>query len=151
MEKFRSQEMLWYSVGGVLQWNTEDFPLWPSWCSFHVTNIGSYQYFCCLTNISWDYPLWYNFTEYLKNSGPASLKLFLCNFSLPLFVSTQEIQCLILRKWNCVPVKGEIIWYLSLTSWLISLSIMLSSFIHGVAKGISSFFLSDSHASWYRC
>ena len=41
-----------------------------------------------------------------------------------------------------VPVKGEIIWYLSLTAWLISLSIMLSSSIHAVAKGISSFFLS---------
>ena len=27
-----------------------------------------------------------------------------------------------------VPVKGEIIWYLSLTVWLISLNIMLSSF-----------------------
>ena len=36
----------------------------------------------------------------------------------------------------------EIIWYLSLTAWLISLSIMLSSSIHAVAKGISSFFLS---------
>ena len=41
-----------------------------------------------------------------------------------------------------VPVKGEIIWYLSLTAWLISLSIMLSSSIHAVAKGINSFFLS---------
>ena len=41
-----------------------------------------------------------------------------------------------------VPVKDEIIWYLSLTAWLISLSIMLSSSIHAVAKGISSFFLS---------
>ena len=41
-----------------------------------------------------------------------------------------------------VPVKGEIIWYLSLTVWLFSLSIMLSSSIHAVAKGISSFFLS---------
>ena len=40
-----------------------------------------------------------------------------------------------------VPVKGEIIWYLSLTTWLISLSIMLSSSIHAVPKGISSFFL----------
>ena len=40
-----------------------------------------------------------------------------------------------------VPVKGEIIWYLSLTAWLISLSIMLSSSIHAVAKGRSSFFL----------
>ena len=38
-----------------------------------------------------------------------------------------------------VPVKGEITWYLSLTAWLISLSIMLSSSIHAVAKGRSSF------------
>ena len=41
-----------------------------------------------------------------------------------------------------VPVKGEIIWYLSLTTWLISLSLMLSSSVHAIAKGISSFFLS---------
>ena len=41
-----------------------------------------------------------------------------------------------------VPVKGEIIWYLSLTTWIISLSIMLFSSIHAVAKGISSFLLS---------
>ena len=37
---------------------------------------------------------------------------------------------------------GEIIWYLSFTTWLISLSIMLSSSIHAVEKGRSSFFLS---------
>ena len=41
-----------------------------------------------------------------------------------------------------VVVKGEIIRYLSLTAWLISLSIMLSSSIHVVAKVISSLFLS---------
>ena len=34
----------------------------------------------------------------------------------------------------------EIIWYLSFTTWLISLSIMLSSSIHAVTKGRSSFF-----------
>ena len=39
-----------------------------------------------------------------------------------------------------VPVKGDIIWYLSLTAWLISFSIMLSSSIHAIAKGVSSFF-----------
>ena len=39
-------------------------------------------------------------------------------------------------------LEGEIIWYLSLTTRLISLSIMLFSSIHAVAKGISSFFLS---------
>ena len=41
-----------------------------------------------------------------------------------------------------IPVKGEVIWYLSLSAWLISLSIMLSSSIHAVTKGRSSFFLS---------
>ena len=41
-----------------------------------------------------------------------------------------------------VPVKGEIIWYLSFTAWLISPSIMLSSSIHAVVKGRRSFFLS---------
>ena len=52
------------------------------------------------------------------------------------------IFCLLFSSIDYVPVKGEIIWYLSLTAWLISLSIMLSSSIHAVAKGRSSFFLS---------
>ena len=51
------------------------------------------------------------------------------------------IFCLLFSFVDYVPVKGEIIGYLSVTSWLISLSIMLSSSIHAVAKGISSFFL----------
>ena len=63
------------------------------------------------------------------------VRLFLTSMSLAIF-------CLLFSSIDYVPVKGEIIWYLSLTSWLISLSIMLSSFIHAVAKGISSFFLS---------
>ena len=65
----------------------------------------------------------------------AIVTLFLTSMSLVIF-------CLLFPSIAYVPVKGEIIWYLSLTSWLISLSIMLSSFIHAVAKGISSFFLS---------
>ena len=63
------------------------------------------------------------------------LRLFLTSMSLVIF-------CFLFFSIYYVPVKGEIIWYLSLTSWLISLSIMLSSSIHAVAKGISSFFLS---------
>ena len=39
------------------------------------------------------------------------------------------------------PLIGEIIWYLSFTTWLISLSLILSNSIHAVAKGRSSFFL----------
>ena len=52
------------------------------------------------------------------------------------------IFCLLFSSVDYIPVKGEIIWYLSLTAWLISLSIMLSSSIHAVEKGISSFFIS---------
>ena len=65
----------------------------------------------------------------------AIVRLFLTSMSLVVF-------CLLFSSVDYVPVKGEIIWYLSLTAWLISLSIMLSSSIHAVAKGISSFFLS---------
>ena len=52
------------------------------------------------------------------------------------------IFCLLFSSVDYVPVKGDIIWYLSLTAWLISLSIMFSSSIYAVARGISSFFLS---------
>ena len=51
----------------------------------------------------------------------AIVRLFLTSMSLVIF-------CLLFSSVDYVPVKGEIIWYLSLTSWLISLSIMLSSF-----------------------
>ena len=39
------------------------------------------------------------------------------------------IFCLLFSFVDYVPVKGEIIWYLSLTAWLISLSVMLCSSI----------------------
>ena len=42
--------------------------------------------------------------------------LFLTSMSLVIF-------CFLLSSIDYVPVKGEIIWYLSLTAWLISLSI----------------------------
>ena len=44
------------------------------------------------------------------------------------------IFCLLFSFVDYVPVKGEIIWYLSLTVWLISLNIMLSSSIHAVGS-----------------
>ena len=69
------------------------------------------------------------------HSPLATARLFPTSMSLVVF-------CLLFSSIDYVPVKGEIIWYLSLTAWLISLSIMLSSSIHAVAKGISSFFLS---------
>ena len=69
------------------------------------------------------------------HSPLVSVRLFLISMSLVIF-------CLLFPFVDYVPVKGEIIWYLSLNSWLISLSIMLSSSIHAIAKVISSFFLS---------
>ena len=59
------------------------------------------------------------------------VRLFLTSMSLVIF-------CFLFSSIYYVPVKGEIMWYLSLTTWLISLNIMLSSSIHAVAKGISS-------------
>ena len=69
------------------------------------------------------------------HSPLTTVRLFLTSMSLVIF-------CFLFSSIYYVPVKGEIIWYLSLTAWLISLSIMLSSSIHAVAKSISSFFLS---------
>ena len=63
------------------------------------------------------------------------VRLFLISMSGVIF-------CLLFSFVDYVPVKGETIWYLSLTAWLTSLSIMLSSSIHAVAKARSSFFLS---------
>ena len=86
---------------------------------------------CVLYSSSWKpfFPL------SLPPSPLAIIRLFLTSMSLVIF-------CLLFSSVDYVPVKGEIIGYLSLTAWLISLSKMLSSFIHAVAKGISSFFLS---------
>ena len=75
--------------------------------------------------------------NYLSSLSPPHshltiVRLFLTSMSLVIF-------CLLFSSIDYVPVKGEIIWYLSLTAWLISLSIMLSSSIHAVAKGRSSF------------
>ena len=61
----------------------------------------------------------------LTPSPLAIVRLFLTSIYLVIY-------CLLFSSVDYVPVKGEIIWYLSLTAWLISLSIMLSSFIHAV-------------------
>ena len=53
------------------------------------------------------------------------VRLFLTSMSLVIF-------CFLFSSIYYVPVKGEIIWYLSLSGWLISLNIMLSSSIHSI-------------------
>ena len=64
-----------------------------------------------------------------------TVSLFLISTSLVIF-------CLLVCFVDYVPVKGEIIWCLSFTTWLISLSILLSRSIQAVKKGRGSFFLS---------
>ena len=64
-----------------------------------------------------------------------TVSLFFISMSLVLFCSLAWFV-------GYGPLIGEIIWYLSFTAWHISLSIMLSSSIHAVMKGRSSFFLS---------
>ena len=64
-----------------------------------------------------------------------TVRLFLITMSLVIFYL---LVCFV----DSVPLIGEIIWYLSFTAWLISLSMMLSSSIYAVAKGGSSFLLS---------
>ena len=79
---------------------------------------------------------WKPFSPQSQPSCPwAIVRLLLISMSPVIF-------CLLFSFVDYVPVKGEIIWYLSLIAWLISLSIMLSSSIHTVLKGISSFSLS---------
>ena len=66
----------------------------------------------------------------------------LVTVSLSFISMSLVLFCLLVCFVDYILLIGEIIWYLSFTTWLISLSIMLSSSIHAVAKGISSFFLS---------
>ena len=70
------------------------------------------------------------------NPSPLSLlvtaSLFFISMSLVTF-------CLLICFVGQVPLIVEIIWYLPFTIWLTSLSIMLSSSIHALTKGRSSF------------
>ena len=100
-------------------------PTWFCPCVLYVLYHVSFNY-CSCNPLSPRSP---------PQSPLAIVRLFLTSKSLVIF-------CLLFAFVDYVPVKGEIISYLSLTSWLISLSIMLSCSIHAVAKGISSFFLS---------
>ena len=56
------------------------------------------------------------------------VSLFLISMSLVLF-------CSLVYFVHYISLTSEIIWYLTFTAWLISLSIMLSSSIHVVTKG----------------
>ena len=74
----------------------------------------------------------------LPTSPMVTVSLFLISMSLIIF---HLFVCFV----DQVPLIGEIIWYLSFTAWLISLSIMLSSSIHAKQRvGFPSFFLLHS-------
>ena len=71
------------------------------------------------------------------SSPPTVVSLFHVSMSLVLFF-------LLVYFVHYIPVISEVIWYLSFTNWLISHSLMVSSSIHAVTKGRSSFFLLHS-------
>ena len=77
-------------------------------------------------------------------SPPTSLLVTVHLFFISM---SRVIFCLLVCFVDQVPLIGEIIWYLSFTAWLISLSTMLSSSIHAVVKGRSFFFLSAAQYS----
>ena len=63
---------------------------------------------------------WKPFSPLFPPHSPlAIIRLFLTSVSLVIF-------CLLFSSVDYVPVKGEIIWYLSLTAWLISLGMKLT-------------------------
>ena len=70
----------------------------------------------------------------------------LVTVSLFFITASLVIFCLLFCFVDWVPLIGEITCYLSFTTWLMPLSITLSSSIHTVVKGRSSFFLS---VAWY--
>ena len=88
-------------------------------------------YTCSLMTLSSIFP------HYLSPPSPL--------VTVSLFISvTPVVFCLLVCFVDYVPPIGEIIWYLSFTTWLILHSIMLSRSIHVVTKGRSSFFLSTA-------
>ena len=114
---------------------------------FHITTHPCHTHSCLppsnlppspfgFVHVSFIHVPWWSFLYY--PSPPSSLdtvSLFFISMSLVVF-------CLVVCSVDYVPLIGEIIPYLSFTAWLISRSIMLSSSIHAVVKGRSSFFLS---------
>ena len=94
-------------------------------------------------------------THFLSNKG-ACVHILQRNRINQIEMIDRQIDRLIVCYVDQVPFKGEIIWYLSFTSQIISLSKMLSSSIHTLRKGRSSFFLSAVqysivqmyHSSW---
>ena len=52
----------------------------------------------------------------------------------------ESVSILLVHFVHWVPHMSEIIWYLSFSDWIISLSILFSRSIHAVAKGKISFF-----------
>ena len=77
--------------------------------------------------------------------NPSHLPSGYCQFIL--YLTSLVLFCSLVCFVDQVPLIGEMIWYLSFTAWLTSLSLMLSRFNHAVAKGRSSFFLSAAQCN----
>ena len=105
-------------------------PPTPTVSSHTVVHVcGSFIHDLCLVPSS-------SFHHYSSTlSLLVSFSLFHVSMPLVLF-------CLIVYFVHWIPLIGDIIWHLSFTNWLISLSILFSRSIFVMAKGRSSFLLS---------
>ena len=86
------------------------------------------------------YVLWLILSPIFNQSLPllfplTAVILFHVSMSLALFFSLVYFV-------HWIPVINDVIWYLSFTNCLISLSIIFSSSIHAVTSGMNSFFYS---------
>ena len=118
-------------LSAFLPTTTSPYPAKPSFPCFH-----SPPWFCpCVPYSS----SWKPFPPlFLPTSPLITVRSSLISMSLVIF-------CLFFSFVDYVPVKGEIIWYLSLTAWLISLSIVLSvSIMPSQRVGAPSFSLLHS-------
>ena len=134
----------------------------PHFYSVTLRTFFSFLFYCCsVTVVPISPPLLSPAlstpTFYIQSSPCLLLSLSMCPLfrfldpspcypPLPSLMVTVSSLFLCLWFYFCfvdyVPLIGEIIWYLSFTAWLISLSIILSSSIHTVTKGRSSLFRS---------
>ena len=93
----------------------------------------------------------------------ASMRVFLCLIPSPILPSSPALlpsdSCqsvfmsvfLFCLFFHWIPHISEIIWYLSFSDWLISLSVIPSRSIHAATKGKISFFLWPNSILLWKC
>ena len=117
-----------------------DVPILPSFSIFHPTTALPSLWpspLCCLCYGSCIYVRWLIPSPSFIRS-PHPLLSESCKSVLRIYASISILFVSLL--FHQIPHKSEIIWYVSFSDWLISLSIIISRYIHTLSKGKISFF-----------